>query len=271
MSKRKLGSLFLMSPIIVFLLSVLITVILSILFPSIVIYQILILKIVAGLLLISIIVWLPLGIIKIVNSGTKSGFSISKINRFSRWETKKKFWMFVLFFLTYIWVQIVLSFFLDDKSNSQIVLAIANVFGMIAWIVFFVWFANISLTVADEKKLAYSALFEKINYFFHFLVTYVLYILIVIGWTILFIVPWIYRGVRFSFYQYLIIEEGYTPIKALKESRKITKGKFRDVFAYTLVLGLINLLWMLCLFIGLLWTIPMTMIAQAKMYKALSK
>lgn len=269
MSKRKLGSLFLMSPIIVFVLLSIVAVILVGLMPSIKEHSITILIVVVSLVILSFLIWLPLGIVKIVNS--KWSFSIWDINRFSRWEAKKKFWTFFLFILTYLAINIVLWEVLDPESKDQMISSIWWVISLFVSTFFTLGVTNISLIVADKKKLIYKALFEKIKYFFHFLVTYVLYILIVVGWTILFIVPWIYRGVRFTFYQYFIVDKKYTPIKALKASRAITKGKFRDVFAYTLLLWLINLLWVLCLFVGLLWTVPMTMIAKAKMYRALSE
>ncbi len=271
MSKRKLWSLLLMSPIIVFIISCLVVISLSITLPQLKINNVFGLIIVAWLVVLSILVWRPLWIVKILNSNSKWTFSIWDINRFSRGEAKKKFWMFFLFALTYLVVNIVLWEILDPNSKNLTVARIGGLISLLVSTVFWVGVTNISLIVVSWGKLKYLDLFNKLKYFFNFLWAYVLYILMVVGWSILFIVPGIYRAIRFSFYPYLIIEKWYNPIKALKESRKITKGKFRDIFSYTLLFGFVNLLWALCLLVGLLWTVPMTKIAQAKMYKELSE
>lgn len=269
MSKRKVWALLLMSPIIVFVLCWLIALVLSMLISDFSSYQIWILGTILGLLVLSVLVWRPLGIAKTVNS--EWSFSIWEINRFSRAEIKKKFWMFFLFIITYLAINIVLWEFLDPETKDPILSLVWGLVSLFFSIFFTLSITNVSLIVANWNKLKYSDLFNKIKYFFHFLVSYILYVLIVIWGFILFIIPGIYRATRFSFYTYLIIDKNYGPIKALKESRTITKWKFRDVFAYNLILSFINLLGMLCLFVWLLWTVPMTMIAKAKMYKELSK
>jgi hypothetical protein len=270
MSKRKVWVLLLMLPIIVFILSCLVAVLLSMLIPNFKSYSVFVLEVIVGLVILSILVWLPWGIVKILHSDRKWTFSIWDINRFSRAESKKKFWMFILFILTYLIVNFLLWKLFDTNSTDPI----ANLWWLISFLVstvFSIWVTNIGLLVVWWHKLKYLDLFNKIKYFFHFLAAYVIYILIGIWWFILLIVPGIYRLTRFSFYQYLILDKKYGPIKALKESWKMTKGKFRDVFAYTMLLCLINVLWALCLIVWLLRTFPMTIVAKAKMYKELSK
>lgn len=269
MSKRKLGSLFLLSPIIVFILLCIVVVILVSLMPSIKEHSITILIIFFSVVLLFFLVWLPLGIVKILNS--KWSFSIWDINRFSRGETKKRFWMFFLFIITYLAINIVLWEVLDPDSKDPMISGIWWVVSLLVSTFFTLGVTNVSLIVVKWDRLKYSDLFNKIRYFAHFLASYILYILIIVWGFVLFIVPGVYRATRFSFYQYLIIDKKYGPVKALKASRSLTKGKFRDVFSYTLVLWLINILWFMCLVVGIFWTIPMTMIAKAKMYEELSK
>lgn len=269
MSRRKVWVLFLMIPTILFILEFIVGILLSMFVPSIKANITMILIIFTSLLILSILVFLPLGIIKTVNS--EWAFSIWEINRFSRAETKKKFLMFFLFILTYLAINIVLWEVLDPESTDPMISSIGWMVSLFVSIFFTLGVTNVSLIAVSWHKLRYVDLFNKIKYFLHFLVSYVIYIIIVVCGFVLFIVPWIYRATRFSFYQYLIIDKNYGPIKALKESRAITKWKFRDVFAYNMILWFINLLGMLCAVVGLLWTVPMTMIAKAKMYKELSK
>lgn len=274
MFKRKLGSLSLLSFILVALLAIVSYLLFSLIVmwfwldTNPIVVQKAFLWVFVCLFAISILWWIPFGIVKILNS--KWAFSIWEINRFSRAEAKKKFWLFFLFILTYLAINILLGEVLDPDSKNPVISNIWGVVSLLVSVLFTLWITNISLIVVWWEKLKYSDLFNKIKYFWYFLVSYIIYIIIVVWGFVLFIVPGIYRATRFSFYQYFILDKKYSPKEALKASRAITKGKFRDVFSYTLILWLINILWFMCFMVWLLWTFPMTMVARAKMYKVLT-
>lgn len=83
-------------------------------------------------------------------------------------------------------------------------------------------------------------------------------------------VLWIALLIKFQFYSYAIVDEGMGPIEALKRSSQITKGSGCDIFIFGTVVGLVNVLGIVCLFIGLLATAPMTAVAYAYVYRKLS-
>ncbi|HNV96777.1 MAG TPA: DUF975 family protein [bacterium] len=77
-------------------------------------------------------------------------------------------------------------------------------------------------------------------------------------------------SIRLSYYPYFIIE-GLGIIESLKKSYKITKGLVWSLMVLGFVLGLINLLGLLCLGVGLLVTIPISYIATAYVYKKMKE
>jgi len=53
---------------------------------------------------------------------------------------------------------------------------------------------------------------------------------------VLLIIPGIYLALKYQFYGYLIVDKGMGPIKALKESGRITDGAKKDLLIFWLVL-----------------------------------
>ncbi len=87
---------------------------------------------------------------------------------------------------------------------------------------------------------------------------------------VLLIVPGVILMLGWSFVRYLIVERGLGPINALKESWRITKGHKWQLFLFGLALFGINLLGALAIGIGLLVSVPVTMIAVVHAYRTLA-
>jgi uncharacterized membrane protein len=84
------------------------------------------------------------------------------------------------------------------------------------------------------------------------------------------IIPGIILSIRLSFFDYLIVDKNSRIVESLKRSWEITKGSTLNLFLLYLLLGLINLLGVFALIVGLFWSIPTTMIAEAFVYRKLS-
>jgi hypothetical protein len=79
--------------------------------------------------------------------------------------------------------------------------------------------------------------------------------------------PAVYVGVRAgSFGQLLIIDRGCEAVEALKGSWALTSGHFWGILGISLLLLLINLLGVLLLIVGVLFTYPLTVLAFAAGY-----
>lgn len=90
-------------------------------------------------------------------------------------------------------------------------------------------------------------------------------------WFILLIIPWIIVSVRLIFVLYAIIDKLMDPIEAIKYSWKITKWHFREIVWFELYFMLYNFIGMLCLWVWLIRTWPMTQLATVRYYKLLSE
>jgi uncharacterized membrane protein len=74
----------------------------------------------------------------------------------------------------------------------------------------------------------------------------------------------------FMFATYLVIDKNMAPMDALKESRRMTYGHKWNLFLFGLGLIGINILGFLALIIGLLVSLPVTMLAMAHAYRTLA-
>jgi uncharacterized membrane protein len=86
---------------------------------------------------------------------------------------------------------------------------------------------------------------------------------------LLLIIPGIFFGIRLKYATYLVIDKNLGPLEAIKGSWKITRGNVWNLFFLSILLGLINLLGLLCLVIGLFITVPLSMLATAFVYRKL--
>lgn len=129
---------------------------------------------------------------------------------------------------------------------------------------------KISLKIHDGQKAEYQDLFSSYGLFLKFLLASALYGLISLAGFILLIVPGIIWSIKFQFFPYFVIDKGMDPVASLKESAKITKGNKWNLFLFGILLGLINLLGVIVVFIGLFWAVPTTMIAMVFVYRKLS-
>ena len=129
---------------------------------------------------------------------------------------------------------------------------------------------KVSLKFCDGIKGQLDDLLSYFNLLFKFGAASLLYGLITLGGTLLFIIPGIIWGVKFSLFPYFIVDKEVGPVEAIKASGEATNGAKWDLFLMWMLLGLINVAGALALMVGLFATIPTTMIAYAYVYRALA-
>ncbi|MDP2734926.1 MAG: DUF975 family protein [bacterium] len=199
----------------------------------------------------------------------KARFSKSEAIRFG-WNVTLKnlaFFVFVLIILGAIAFLPKVASFLGSfplylsSLAAQWVLSIIAAIGLTA----------IALKFAEKRKPKVQDLFLKSNLFFSYLISSVLAGAIVFVGFLLLIIPGIIWSVRFQFYPYFIVEEGAGPIEALKKSWNLTQGTAWNLILFSLMLAGIQILGVLALFVGLIFTTPTTWVARAFVYKELKK
>lgn len=198
-------------------------------------------------------------------------FSIGEALRFGWGAALSNFWFFVGVLAVVVLVTTILSvlseFFIADVPF------ISFFFALVSWVVGIIvslGLLGIMLAFADGQKPPLAKLFSYAHLFFNYLFASAIYGLIVIAGLLLLIVPGIIWAIKFQFYPFAIIDKGLGSLAALKESSRITQGVKMKLFLFGLVITGVNFLGALVLGLGLLVTIPTTMVATAFVYRRLA-
>lgn len=132
---------------------------------------------------------------------------------------------------------------------------------------------TIALVIVGGHTPKYEDLFKSFKNYkitLNFFITSILCIMIIVLGFVFFIIPGIYLAVRLQFYKFLVIEnENMSPVGIIKESYKMTEGYFWKLFGFIVVMVVINLIGAIPLGLGLIFTVPLTLISGAVFYKKL--
>lgn len=187
---------------------------------------------------------------------TNKKFTISEAMDYGWQATEKNLWFLVGLFL--------LVFLLSSGTGWFPGLSyVISILGGISIL-------TAALGIYAGEKIAVENLFSKYNLILKYLVASVIYLIVVFVGLILFILPGIYVMLRFQFYKFLVVDKGMDPIEALRGSAKLTEGHAWVLFGLLCISIVINILGLLALGVGLLVTVPMTMLAYTYVYKRLS-
>lgn len=131
-----------------------------------------------------------------------------------------------------------------------------------------VWIRT-GLLLHDGQKLEWPRPSSLVGDFLTFLLTWVLYGLLVGVGLVLLIVPGVIWGLMFGFSGYLVVDKKRDPIEAFRESKQLTRGVKGRLLEFALVLLGVNILGAIALGVGLFVTVPTTFIAAARVFRGL--
>ena len=129
---------------------------------------------------------------------------------------------------------------------------------------------KISLKFCDGTKGKLDDLLSSFNLVIKYFLASILYLLIVTGGLILLVIPGIIWCIKYSLFPYFIVDEGVGALEAIKASGRATKGAKWQLFLFGLLIGLINIAGVLALFVGILITFPLSLVAYAYVYRKLT-
>jgi hypothetical protein len=195
--------------------------------------------------------------------------AVGELLRFGWDSFKKRPWFFIGVVLLIVIISGIMEGFTPDpvRSVSDFVLAvIALVIGLLLemGLVAFALKAHADVEKAEVKDLWHP------QHFWQYAAVKILTGIIVVIGLVLLIVPGIIAALALIFATYLVIDKNLGPIEAIKESVRITKGHRWQLFLLALALIGINILGALALMVGLLVTIPVSLLAVAHAYRKLS-
>lgn len=120
----------------------------------------------------------------------------------------------------------------------------------------------------DVKSVQFADLWYP-QAFWSYLGAAILVGLVVVVGLILIIIPGIIAISMFAFVKYIVIDKNMGPIEAMKESLRITEGHRLEILLLVLMSIVINIIGLLPLMLGLLVTVPVTILAYANAYRIL--
>ena len=144
---------------------------------------------------------------------------------------------------------------------------------VIAWFVeiaLYLGLAKVSLLFVDKHKATLHNLYKNLPYV-PYLIATVLFSMALLAGLLLFVIPAVVLIVVFGFYIYVLVDKKVGVMESFKQSAAITQGNRINLFLFSLVIGVVNLLGFLAFFLGLIVTIPVTILSVAYVYRKLSK
>ena len=130
-------------------------------------------------------------------------------------------------------------------------------------------YVRVALKLHDGQPVDVSHPADLLANFLTFLLTSVLYGLIVAAGFILVIVPGIVWGLKFAYAPFLVADKKLDPLEALRESSRLTQGVKWPLLVFALLMCAVNLVGAIAFGVGLLVTVPTTFIAAAFVFRRL--
>lgn len=190
------------------------------------------------------------------------------------WDTfQKRGWYFAgatLFIGLISGIASQLSNYTQNAQGGALVVGLALLFvGVVAQILIRMGTINFSLKAHDSaESVCLYDLWAPETFWKYFLASVLVGVIILAG-IILLIVPGIIWALRYLFVPYLIIDKKLPVMDSLRESARITHGHKWQLLGLMLLLGVINIIGAMLVLVGLLVTVPVTMLALAHTYRTL--
>jgi uncharacterized membrane protein len=184
---------------------------------------------------------------------------------------KKRFGLFTAVLLTILAAWVVL----------EIVVIAGQRFGILLWAVmhlaFLIFFAGVELgllkicrALSDGKATAFAETFAYLPLGPRFLAAQILYLLMVVIGLLLLVVPGVYLGVRYALFGFCFANGETDPLRCFQQSATLTKGATPGLLRILAALFVLNLLGASLLGLGLLITVPLSVLIMTDVYRRLA-
>lgn len=194
-------------------------------------------------------------------------FSIKESLRFGWTEFKKDPWFFVgVTFALCVFSMVVNGFTNGGQGMSSIIGMIISLF---ASTVVTIAYARLALSTVAGAHVGWDGLWAPQYFWLSLGATIVQSVIMLVGFVLL-IIPGIIASLLLCFTQFAVVDKRLMPLEAIKESYRLTRPHLWQIFLLMLSIVGLNILGLLALVVGLLVTIPVSLIAIAYVYKKLA-
>ena len=196
--------------------------------------------------------------------------SIRKAFNFASPLFKENFGLFASIMLTFFMAWVILEVLV---VNGQ---PLGLIFWAITHLIFFVIFAGMQvgfmqlcLDLYDGKQVRYADIFSKLNLSINFLFVQLVYLVMVLVGLVLLIVPGAYLGTKYTFYAFTFAEGNPNLKQSFQESAVLSEKSMGFLFWFSMLMLLFNILGASVLGIGLIITLPISLLMKAYIYRHL--
>lgn len=229
-------------------------------------------------------------------------FSISSFIK-SGWQTFKTNWKFiVLAVLATGVIEMILNTLQESFKRSSMSIAsfVVSIFVTVIGLIISIGWAQVILALNRNGSANWDTFKTNRVIFLRYIKSMIWYVLYFVMWAAIFVIPgliiWgvihlilptnmiigiilgvvigvaflavaVYFAARYQFVIYAALDYPELRSKAIfKKAGEITQGHLWKLIGFSITLGLLNILGMACLLVGLLVTIPVSKLAQARAY-----
>ncbi len=132
-------------------------------------------------------------------------------------------------------------------------------------------YVRAALRMHDGQPIELSRVGRLLAGFLNYLLTTILYGLIVMAGLVLLIVPGVIWGLQFMFAPFAAVDGNVGPIEALRQSSRLTRGVKGRLFWFAVLAVLVNILGAIPFGLGLLVTVPTAATATAYLMRRLQQ
>ncbi len=144
-----------------------------------------------------------------------------------------------------------------------------GIIALVVGIVLDVGLIVITLRFCDGNRGTVADLFIHYPPGPRYFISRLIYFLMVVAGIVFLIVPGVIIAVIFQFCGYHVVDEDTGAVEALRRSAATTRDARWRLFLFVLLVLLINIAGFLCLIVGLLLTVPATLLAYAHVFRQL--
>ena len=196
-------------------------------------------------------------------------FTIKKVFSYS-WETYKHHIGFMLILMIALFgTSILFGWVQGLVENARVLLMLITGLSWLVQLIIGMLLIHIVLQLLDTHTANVQAATESFDSFWKYLGGVLLTSLIVTAGFFLLIIPGIYLAIRLQFVQYLIVDKQYAPLDALQKSFELSRGIVFELFLLMIIFFVINVVGAALFGLGLLVSVPVTLIATAYVYRVL--
>ena len=186
---------------------------------------------------------------------------------------KSQFWLLVGLIIGFtIIYSLLIIFTIPEKGEIfSIKSFVIGVLCVLLFGLFLMGYMKNCLQTLDGEEPQFSAYGQVSRNLLSFLISYLLYMIIVVIGTALLIVPGVYIALRLQFFFVFIVDDNCGIIESFKRSWNITNGLFVKLFILMLIMALIFFIGCFALVVGIFVAAPLITLMYGYAYRKLTE